>query len=180
MKFKALFLRWFLMAVIIFTGLIIAIQIDGFQWIDERDVSKLSFVILTLFIGTTFWCGYLSWKLNLLLENRDSISSERYQKNLRELELKADHGWFIRTICTELGMLGTIIGLILGLETVAKIQFDNIENSAQLISLFVKYLATAFVTTGIGLACGTLLLIQLQNLCNKIDTEKKEGNHDKE
>ena len=75
----------------------------------HADVTKLSFLIIVIFVFTSVWIGRKTYNL----ENHSVIDD------------KIDVGWFIAETCLALGMVGTVTGFLYMLGTA----FENIDVS---------------------------------------------------
>jgi len=118
-----------------------------FEMMNNSDVTKISFLILALFVYFTVKVGIETYHLK----------KENYRK-VRTIEFFSDK--FLM-----LGMIGTVIGFIYML-TVCFTGL-NASNPATMQTALVKMsngMGTALYTTAAGLICGFLLKLQLFNL----------------
>lgn len=103
---KALLLKWwlFLCTQGVLAGM--AYYFGFFETLLNNDPTRLSFVILGIFILTTLWIGKKIYSI---------IKAERKSK----IELREDFniGWFIAESCLVLGLIGTVSGFIIMLGT---------------------------------------------------------------
>ena len=124
----------------------IAIYFDIHKELYEADQTKISFLILTIFVLTSIWIGVIT----------------KLQDRTVEL------GWFIAEACLALGMIGTVTGFLLMLNgAFTQIDLSNpttIQNS--LINMALG-MSTALYTTLTGLVCSLALKIQLVNVENE-------------
>ena len=162
---RTLFLKWLLFAMVIFVGAVMLYQLGGFHEIDRMDASKISFLIIAVFSGATAWCGILAWRFD------DAAKDD----NLSNIERKAEHGWFAAVICEKLGLLGTIWGFMMILVG----GFSTLQNADQqaLTTLLERVgagMATAFLTTLVGLVSSILLTLQYHALSTAIDGARHE------
>ena len=142
---KAL-LRWWLIFCLTILAGGIAIYFDIHKELYKADQTKISFLILTIFILTSIWIGVVT----------------KLQDRTVEL------GWFIAEACLALGMIGTVTGFLLMLNgAFTQIDLSNpttIQNS--LINMALG-MSTALYTTLTGLVCSLALKIQLVNVENE-------------
>ena len=142
---KAL-LRWWLIFCLTILAGGIAIYFDIHKELYKADQTKISFLILTIFILTSIWIGVVS----------------KLQDRTVEL------GWFIAEACLALGMIGTVTGFLLMLNgAFTQIDLSNpttIQNSLVNMALGMS---TALYTTLTGLICSLALKIQLVNVENE-------------
>jgi hypothetical protein len=75
-----LFLRWWLS----FTGILIGLTVftlgNGWAELFEKDATKLSFIILAMFLGMSQWCGYKTWLMSRFLDRGKKIEDEHMIK----------------------------------------------------------------------------------------------------
>ena len=142
---KAL-LRWWLIFCLTILAGGIAIYFDIHKELYKADLTKISFLILTIFILTSIWIGVVT----------------KLQDRTVEL------GWFIAEACLALGMIGTVTGFLLMLNgAFTQIDLSNpttIQNSLVNMALGMS---TALYTTLTGLVCSLALKIQLVNVENE-------------
>lgn len=142
---KAL-LRWWLIFCLTILAGGIAIYFDIHKELYKADQTKISFLILTIFILTSIWIGVVT----------------KLQDRTVEL------GWFIAEACLALGMIGTVTGFLLMLNgAFTQIDLSNpttIQNSLVNMALGMS---TALYTTLTGLVCSLALKIQLVNVENE-------------
>ena len=142
---KAL-LRWWLIFCLTILAGGIAIYFDIHKELYKADQTKISFLILTIFILTSIWIGVIT----------------KLQDRTVEL------GWFIAEACLALGMIGTVTGFLLMLNgAFTQIDLSNpttIQNSLVNMELGMS---TALYTTLTGLICSLALKIQLVNVENE-------------
>ena len=142
---KAL-LRWWLIFCLTILAGGIAIYFDIHKELYKADQTKISFLILTIFVLTSIWIGVVT----------------KLQDRTVEL------GWFIAEACLALGMIGTVTGFLLMLNgAFTQIDLSNpttIQNSLVNMALGMS---TALYTTLTGLVCSLALKIQLVNVENE-------------
>ena len=142
---KAL-LRWWLIFCLTILAGGIAIYFDIHRELYKADQTKISFLILTIFVLTSIWIGVIT----------------KLQDRTVEL------GWFIAEACLALGMIGTVTGFLLMLNgAFTQIDLSNpttIQNSLVNMALGMS---TALYTTLTGLICSLALKIQLVNVENE-------------
>ena len=136
------FLRWWVIVAGIITGIGFLIVYNCINYINEADVTKLSFVIFALFVHSTIQVGRSTYY------GVDKMSIPR----------------FMVGIMTKLGMLGTVIGFILMLSTcLGSINFQNLQSMQGVIGSMSSGMSTALVTTATGLICSLILQLQIFN-----------------
>jgi len=136
------FLRWWVIIAGTLTGIGFLIVYDCINYINEADVTKLSFVIFALFVHSTIQVGRSTYY------GIDKLSVPR----------------FMVGIMTKIGMLGTVIGFILMLSTcLGSVSFQNVVEMQGVISNMTSGMSTALVTTATGLICSLILQLQIFN-----------------
>jgi len=186
MKNYILFLRWWILLCAMCVGVYYCNQFGLVEYMWEKDVTKISVVILSLFGVATSISGVNSFKASKYLadiyknEHAEKFSynlENKYEDRLVALKSKLGLGWFLSGAFTSLGMLGTVIGVLLALESFVGVGSVDLEQSKALISQLVVGISTALVTTLIGLTCSLLLKLQCFNIdyciaqnlpCNKV------------
>ena len=142
-------LKWWLIFCLTLLGTGVAVYFGIHNHIYNADVTKLSFLIISIFIGTSIWIGTKTYRLD---------KYDDYEQN-------TSVGWFIAESCLALGMVGTVTGFLLMLGTA----FSNIDvsNSASLqkaLEFMAVGMSTALYTTLVGLICSLIIKVQLVNL----------------
>ena len=143
------FLKWWLILCLTLLGIGICLYFNLHINLYESDITKISYLILLIFICTSIWIGNKTYLVD----------------KLQDYDQKADVGWFVAESCLALGMVGTVTGFLIMLGTA----FSNIDvtNSAtlqQALSDMAIGMSTALYTTLIGLVCSLIIKVQLVNL----------------
>ena len=143
------FLRWWVIIAGVITGIGFLIVYDCINYINDSDVTKLSFVIFALFAHSTLQVGMSTYK-------RD--------KHIYDNHINLNIPRFMVGIMTKLGMLGTVIGFILMLSTcLNNVSFQNAQSMQAVIGSMSSGMSTALVTTAAGLICSLILQLQIFN-----------------
>ena len=142
-------LKWWLIFCLTLLGVGTLVYFDIHRQIYDADITKLSFLIMSIFFITSIWIGNKTYKL------------EKFD----EYDQDTSVGWFIAESCLALGMVGTVTGFLLMLGTA----FSNIDvsNSASLqkaLEFMAVGMSTALYTTLVGLICSLIIKVQLVNL----------------
>lgn len=151
---KISILRWWTIVCLEMLAVAIAIWFDLHLVLWNSDQTRLSFVIIAIWLVTTVAIGRWHFYTDGMDHVRDS----------------AKIGWFLSETCLALGMLGTVMGFLLMLSTA----FGNIDvnSAASLQSALISMalgMATALWTTLIGLVASLFIKVQLVNLENMVD-----------
>jgi DMSO reductase anchor subunit len=114
------------------------------MWVVEKDFTFLSVFIFVLYIGSVISLWF----------------DAKTKKSIKE---KFNVQWFIANHLTVIGLLGTVIGLMVGVDSLAEIEI-NLEEPKEILSIIKTLflaLSTALVTTIVGLIASLLLKIQI-------------------
>lgn len=145
---KAL-LRWWLIFCLSVLAGGIAVYFDLHQNLYDGDQTKISFLILSIFVLTSVWIGWATKKTEYQIQN-------------------IDIGWFISEACLALGMIGTVTGFLLMLSgAFADIDLANTTTIQIALSKMALGMSTALYTTLTGLICSLTLKVQLVNVENE-------------
>ena len=142
-------LKWWLIACLTMLGIGICVYFNLHINLYESDITKISYLIIIVFVCTSIWIGNKTYLVD----------------RLQDYNQRADVGWFIAESCLALGMVGTVTGFLIMFGTA----FSNIDvtNSAtlqQALSEMAVGMSTALYTTLIGLVCSLIIKVQLVNL----------------
>lgn len=136
------FVRWWVAGSIMIVAVVTALLAGVGSFILDGDRTFLSWAILSIFFVAT---GLLGYKTHVK-------------------GVDADHGIieFFAETCTALGLLGTIIGLIMMISG-AFVNLDATDHEAMQAALgaLSSGIATALITTLVGLISALLLKVQL-------------------
>ena len=141
---------------------------DGMVALWEKDSTKLSFLLLAIFIHMSCWCGYKTWRLSRFLDREET---EKYL--VEKIEELMEAGWFASDLCLSIGMVGTVIGFISMMSGFATIDVSNMTTVQDMIKGLGSGMSTALYTTLVGLVSSALLKIQYFNLSQAIDKARK-------
>lgn len=144
-------LRWWLIAWLTNFGISLAAVLGFFQYLWVSDATKLSFITIALFTGTTIFIGMLTYSAR--------SGDQQFTKHLPLL-------WFLCEKMLGLGMIGTLIGFLVLLEAAlgGGINLSDATATQQIISNMAVGFATAGLTTLVGLVCSLITKLQLINL----------------
>jgi len=159
-----LFLRWWLAFTAILVGLTVFTAGGGWTELYANDATKLSFVIASMFLGMSTWCGYKTWLLSRFIDrgNQDNHMLENVENTM-------EAGWFTSDLCLTMGMAGTVIGFIMMLSGFTKLDVSDVNTVQGLIKNLGVGMSTALYSTLTGLICSALLKIQYFNLSQAVD-----------
>ncbi len=182
---QGLFLLWLAyMGLLVFAALLLW-QAGAWHRLIEADPTRLTVVIVLMFIGCSGWAGRRAWVLGhqrRALDNPQhtaaSWSGEFLQGSTQPGADRASHllvlgerahgphemAWWFNGIQLKLGLLGKVIGFsILALQLGQMESFDP-SQSAQLLKSLTGGLGIALLTTVTGLTGNILLGLQLMRL----------------
>jgi len=148
------FLLWWIQVV---TVLFAAILIFTYGWFDKlwnADQTKISFIIITIFVATSIATGFLSFR-----------SDTQYIK-------LSNYIWFASETMVTLGLIGTVAGFLLMLSSAFdNLDVSNVENVQKVISNMALGMSTALCTTLSGLVGSVLTKVQMVILENNTKYE---------
>jgi len=148
MKIGRKLLKWWLIFCLTLLGFGTLYYFNMHSQLYYADVTKLSFLIIIIFIFTSVWIGRKTYDLETT-----SVIDE-----------KIDVGWFIAESCLALGMVGTVTGFLYMLGTA----FENIDITdtttlQDALASMAKGMSTALYTTLTGLIASLIIKVQLVN-----------------
>ena len=148
MKIGRKLLKWWLIFCLTLLGFGTLYYFNMHSQLYYADVTKLSFLIIIIFIFTSVWIGRKTYELEIT-----SIVDD-----------KIDVGWFIAESCLALGMVGTVTGFLYMLGTA----FENIDITdattlQDALASMAKGMSTALYTTLTGLIASLIIKVQLVN-----------------
>ena len=142
-------LRWWLFFCISLTIMGISHYFGLFYVLYEKDVTKISFGIIGLYIFTSLYIG----KLTMDYKEGENIDSG------------LGVGWFISESMLALGMIGTVAGFILMLgSSFEGLDVDDTASLKETLTDMAMGMSTALYTTLTGLIFSQFTKIQLVNL----------------
>ena len=148
MKIGRKLLKWWLIFCLTLLGFGTLYYFNLHSQLYYADVTKLSFLIIIIFMFTSVWIGKKTFNLE-----KTSVTDENISV-----------GWFIAESCLALGMVGTVTGFLYMLGTA----FENIDVSNSLtlqdaLASMAKGMSTALYTTLTGLIASLIIKVQLVN-----------------
>jgi hypothetical protein len=143
-------LKWWLIFCLTILGFGTLYHFNVHSLLYYADVTKLSFLIIIIFMFTSIWIGRKTYDLETTSVNC--------------LDDTIDVGWFVAESCLALGMVGTVTGFLYMLGTA----FENIDvtNATTLqdaLASMARGMSTALYTTLTGLITSLIIKIQLVN-----------------
>ena len=159
-RFPKPYVIW-LVSIMIFSSLFQIGWSHGIiQTLYENDVTKISVVMVIIFVWQSLACG---------VEISNQCSPFKSDKGTKKT---VDRGWFLSDILLSMGMVGTVIGFIAMLTGFFDLDFTDAESVQALIGNLGYGMSTALTTTLVGLVCSILLKLQFFMLENVIDENK--------
>ena len=148
MKIGTKLLKWWLIFCLILIGFGTSFHFNLHSQLYSADVTKLSFLIIIIFVFTSVWIGRKTYDL----------------ESTSVIDDKIDVGWFIAESCLALGMVGTVTGFLYMLGTA----FENIDITdattlQDALASMAKGMSTALYTTLTGLIASLIIKVQLVN-----------------
>ncbi len=139
------FLMWWIVFVTSLIGFGLASQYGLIEQLWVVDISKISFLILSIYLIFSPICGWIAWNIN-------KFNMTKY----------LGIGWFIAGTFVILGLIGTLIGFIIAFSELISISGSiSTAEIKDMIQVLGSGLGVAFTTTLVGFICSLLLKIQL-------------------
>ncbi len=148
MKIGRKLLKWWLVFCLTLLGFGTLYYFNMHSQLYHADVTKLSFLIIVIFMFTSVWIGRKTYDLEATSVIDDKI----------------DVGWFIAESCLALGMVGTVTGFLYMLGTAFEnIDITNAQTLQDALASMAKGMSTALYTTLTGLIASLIIKVQLVN-----------------
>ena len=142
-------LKWWLIFCLTLLGLCTCVYFNIHKDLYAADVTRLSFLIISIFTCTSIWIGIKTYKVGIQ----------------QDYSQKSDVGWFVSESCLALGMVGTVTGFLIMLGTAFEnVDVTNAVTLQQALSDMATGMSTALWTTLVGLVCSLIIKVQLVNL----------------
>jgi hypothetical protein len=162
MQGKSLFLQWALFACLVVIGTLIGTSLGWFGYVLGGDPTHVTLITLAVFCGTTAWLGWQCWRLS---EDGDAKAVLHSLKS----------GWFASSACVTLGLLGTVIGYFLMMQSVGGGGEDAAE---QLVHQIRLGMGTVLINTVVGGVCGLLIEVQSHFIGQAVESRIREEEGD--
>lgn len=177
-------MHWLLIASLMGCGLIMAWDLAFLPDILERDNTRISLIILIVFMLGSMHCAersfYLSRQTEVLHHSQQDPTSpiQQYWQSVTDHPIDANNktlqaellaekirgqhqiGWFMAGALIKLGLLGTVIGFIIMLSSLDSIKAMDIDQVQSLMQQMTHGMGIALNTTLLGLIGSLLLGIQ--------------------
>jgi hypothetical protein len=148
MKIGRKLLKWWLIFCLTLLGFGTLYYFNMHSQLYYADVTKLSFLIIIIFVFTSVWIGRKTYDL----------------ESTSVIDDKIDVGWFIAESCLALGMVGTVTGFLYMLGTAFEnIDITNATTLQDALASMAKGMSTALYTTLTGLIASLIIKVQLVN-----------------
>ena len=141
-------LKWWLIFCLTLIGIGTSYHFNLHSLLYNADVTKLSFLIIIIFIVTSIWIGKKTFNLERTSVTDDNINV----------------GWFVAESCLALGMVGTVTGFLYMLGTAFEnIDVTNAITLQEALASMAHGMSTALYTTLTGLIASLIIKVQLVN-----------------
>ena len=167
------FTKWFLINAVMFTAVFFAEQKDAISTIVKNDLSYISILIMSLYVGVSIYIGRLCYLSDRITQKSSAAGRAKRSKEKDYLLSRSHLGWFAAEHFFSLGLLGTIVGLIFA----TKGSLDSSLPVSEIVAGLKEGLNTAFYTTVCGIVFSLPLQVQLMILKFKLETgeEKRDA-----
>jgi len=136
---------WYTMIATNICAAIWLVYAGVFGWVVSHDFTYISVLIIALYVGCLVTMPFTEFDWS--------------KSNTRRFDTQ----YYISGRLTQLGLLGTVIGLMVAVDGLSQLSIDVGNQSAimGMIKLMFSALGTALITTIVGLICSILLATQL-------------------
>lgn len=194
---RSAFLYWLLACALLIFSAWALWQHGMLQKLFSNDHSYLSVVITILFLLGQAHIGVLAWRMGTQTAMLCGTTSTTfgpvgsYLRQLRKLPNERDgrrasidlllsalerrlsapirNGWLAADTLLKLGLLGTVVGFVLMLGSVAQLEEYDLGAMQSILTTMSGGMRVALFTTLAGLSCGLLLGVQYHLLANQLD-----------
>ena len=158
-----LFLRWWLMFILICLGTVTLYGSGILYAVNKVDFTKISFLIYFIFMIFTVRIGTHVFQICKKDADVD-------KKDIAEFSQKNESAWFASDAFLTLGMIGTVFGFIYMLATIfSSINVSDIGGMKLSLAKMSYGMSAALYTTAAGLVCSLVLKIQLFDFTQHLD-----------
>lgn len=145
--------RWYLIVCLEALLVSIAVYFGFHKVLWEHDQTKLSFLIIAIWLLTTAFVGWLH-----TLNNKEKIDHD------------SKSAWYLAETCLTIGMIGTVAGFLLMLGAAfGNIDVSNTQTLQKALASMAAGMSTALYTTLVGLISSLFIKSQLVNLEHYVD-----------
>lgn len=130
---------WYIVSILLLGVSYFSFEAGLLKYLWQADISKISFLIMTIFVKSFI-------KLGVLLHRDNGPTEEELDSGFEDCDQSM-----------ALGMLGTVIGFIVMTNAFAGVDIDDIQNIKQLFSIATHGMSTALLTTAAGLISSIIL-----------------------
>ncbi len=151
-------LKWWLIFCLTLIGIGTSYHFNLHLLLYDADVTKLSFLIIIIFIFTSIWIGKKTFNLE---KTSVGFVSPRSRHKMSD---NINVGWFVAETCLALGMVGTVTGFLYMLGTAFEnIDISNVITLQDALASMARGMSTALYTTLTGLIASLIIKVQLVN-----------------
>jgi hypothetical protein len=158
------FLRWVLFAVVVAIAATVLNRMDFLSYLYANDVTRISIVILGISLIFSLWCGFKTYCMSNILDRVKSGDLEEKKELIAKTDRRGEVGWFVSDQIFTLGMIGTVIGFILMMSGFGDLNVHDVNSVQEIIANLASGMATALLTTLVGLICSAIIKVQYFNL----------------
>lgn len=157
MKQNPVLFKWWIQTVVVAFAAIIAGHLGWWEALWDADQTKISILILFLFVLSTLGTGYIS-------KENDQETLEKYQNYI----------WFGSEAMITLGMIGTVAGFLILLGSAFEsIDVTDTKSLQHVISGMAVGMSTALTTTLVGLIGSVLTKLQMVIIENSWEEDEE-------
>lgn len=142
-------LRWWLIYCLSIVTLIVAYYLGFFHELMAKDATYLSFVIIGIYLLSSLYIGYTSYR------------KDNGKSTARGIQL----GYYVFDLLPILGLIGTVIGFIFMFgDSFVAIDIDDTQTVKDALIAMAVGISTALYTTLVGMIFSEIIKLQLINI----------------
>ena len=142
-------LRWWLIYCLSIISLVVSYYLGFFAELLEKDITKLSFVIIAIYLVASIYIGKISY-------DKD--------KN-KNVDRGVYIGYYVYDLLPILGLIGTVIGFIFMFgDSFVTINIEDTQTVKDALIAMAVGISTALYTTLIGMIFSEIIKLQLINI----------------
>jgi len=174
--FNNLLLRWWLFFCVLLLGLVALYNNGVLVEVYKADSTYMCMTIFAILGYATLHCGIAAGKVNTTVKKCEKVigfDNSLHKDYIHDLDANVmpliSRCSFLATICSSLGMFGTIWGMIQMMKSISGINLDDVN-----LVDFASSMGIALYTTLVGLFCRMLIRIQVHGILE----QKQRLDHD--
>lgn len=161
MNRRRFFLRWSVLPSLMLVGALFVANLGWFTTMHDGDRTRLTYLILFIFLYGSLLAGRLAWRLSRLQEGEEEKADS--------LKSKLGHAPFLEGLCERLGLLGTLFGVSMMLSGGFGGIAEGGDVAQESLRTLTTGMATAIISTLVGYICSILLKVQFHFIEHRLE-----------